>query len=69
MPMFNDGMTVADLKEVLDSPDIKDEDKIYINGEYGKTSIYSIRRSVAVEMPDQEESGISQEDPYVILNG
>jgi hypothetical protein len=66
MPMFNDGMSVGDLKEILDGDGIDDEDKIYVNGEYGKMSIYSIRRSVPVDMGDDGEEG---EDPYVILNG
>lgn len=66
MPMFNDGMTVADLKEILDGDGIDEEDKIYVNGEYGKMSIYSIRRSVPVSMGEDDDEG---EDPYVILNG
>ena len=65
MPMFNDGMTVGDLKEILDGDDIKNEDKIYVNGEYGKSGIYSIRRSVAVKIDDDTVS----EDPYIIFNG
>lgn len=68
MPMFNDGMSVGDLKEILNGDGIEDDDKIYINGEYGKMSIYSIRRSVPVDMSGDGED-VDQEDPYVILNG
>lgn len=65
MPMFNEGMTVGDLKEILDGDGIEDSDKIYISGEYGKTAIYSIRRSTPVEIDDD----MPTEDPYILLNG
>lgn len=68
MPMFDEGMSVADLREILDGDGIQADDKIYVNSEYGKSAIYSIRRSVPIPITDDEES-VTQEDPYVILNG
>lgn len=67
MPMFNDGMTVSDLKGILDGDGIQDDDKIYISTEYGKSGIYSIRRSVPVDMGEDDD--MPAEDPYIILNG
>ena len=41
---------------------------VFVNGEYGKTTIYSIRRSVPVEMGNGDEE-MPSESPYIILNG
>jgi len=69
MPVFKDGMTVTDFKKILDGEGVQGDDLFYVNGEYGKTPVYSIRRSVPIPMGDPDEGRVEGEDPYIILNG
>lgn len=63
MPLSNEQVTVGMMKEMLENSGASDDDMLYINGEYGKMGIYSLRRYV----PTNEEG--EAETPFVVING